>query len=83
MANLAGIPESVIRRARQALKEAESGGAAARPAPRETESEDQISFMDLSAERVTEKLRKCQPDAMTPLEALNFLYELKREVAQR
>ncbi len=83
VANLAGIPESVIRRARQALKEAESGGAAARPAPRETESEDQISFMDLSAERVTEKLRKCQPDAMTPLEALNFLYELKREVAQR
>ena len=81
VANLAGLPESVIRRARQALKEAENGAPAQPSAPpqEDEDGEDQISFRDLGAQSIADRVRACQPDAMTPLEALNFLYELKRE----
>jgi len=78
VANLAGIPESVIRRAREALKEAEGGGGASPRRAAAIEDDDQISMADLSALEIAEAVRRADPNTMTPLEALNFIYELKR-----
>ncbi len=77
VANLAGIPESVIRRAREALKEAEGGSVSPHRAAA-IEDDDQISMADISALEIAEAVRRADPNTMTPLEALNFIYELKR-----
>lgn len=75
VAKLAGVPDEVIRRAKQILKSLERGeevkvrGAAK---PRE-----QASLADLGAFEVVERIRETDLDSLTPVAALNLLYELK------
>ncbi len=79
VAKLAGVPERVITRARAILAELEgqdwrpSFGAA--PA-----AGDQISLEDVSAQAVAGKLRQTDVDTLTPIEAMNLLYELKKQL---
>jgi DNA mismatch repair protein MutS len=79
VANLAGLPTTVITRARQILKELES------QQPRQeishkvsAEPDDQISMMDISSQQITEALRKLEVETLTPIEAMNELYKLKK-----
>ena len=78
MAKLAGLPEAVVSRARKILRqlEEESGRPAAAPAPRE----DQVSFAAVAEGEVIDRLRRTQVDSLTPLEALQLLYELKKKL---
>ena len=78
MANLAGLPASVITRARQILKELESNDPdrIIRKAP--AEADDQISMLDLGAQQVSQALRDIQVETLTPIEAMNELYKLKK-----
>ncbi len=79
VANLAGLPGSVITRARQLLKELESGAAAPTGGkPRTEEETDQVSMGDLDAVNVAERLRKLSVETLTPIEAMNELYRLKQ-----
>ena len=81
VAKLAGLPESVVRRSRAVLKELESAAPAAAPvtaAP--TEESPQLSLSAMAEGEVLESLRRLEPDAMTPIEALGLLYELKRKL---
>ena len=55
--------------------EAENGPPAA--PRRETE---QVSLSALGEGEVLEALRRCQPDTLTPIEAMGLLYELKRKL---
>ena len=76
VAKLAGIPEPVIKRARQILKELETQ----QPRPvREVaeEPDDQVSMLDLAGQKVTQELEKLALDTISPIEAMNFLYRLK------
>ncbi|MBO5078282.1 MAG: DNA mismatch repair protein MutS [Oscillospiraceae bacterium] len=79
VANLAGLPGSVITRARQILKELESQDPqrAAKPAP-VSDPDDQVSMMDLSAQQVSDALRAIHVETLTPIEAMNELYKLKK-----
>ena len=80
VAKLAGVPESVIRRARQVLSELESGSAAA-PAPVPVAApEAQLSLGDLSAQAAAQRLRDTDLNTLTPLEAMNLLFELKKSL---
>ena len=79
VANLAGLPSSVITRARQILKELES------QQPRQdishkvsAEPDEQISMMDISSQQITDALRKLEVETLTPIEAMNELYKLKK-----
>ena len=79
VANLAGLPSSVITRARQILKELES------QQPRQdishkvsAEPDDQISMLDISSQQITDALRKLEVETLTPIEAMNELYKLKK-----
>lgn len=37
-----------------------------------------ITLDDLDEHEAAERIRNCELDAMTPIEALNFIYDLKR-----
>ncbi len=77
VAKLAGIPNVVISRAREILAELESEGGKAAPAP-EKEPEDQVSLLDLTGQQVIAALSGITVETLTPIEAMNELYKLKR-----
>ena len=77
VAKLAGIPNPVISRARQILDELESGKQEA-AAPARKEPEDQISMLDLRGQAICEALERITPETLTPIEAMNELYKLKK-----
>ena len=77
VAKLAGLPNSVIARAREILSELEAEGPQYAPAPKE-EREGQVSFVDLSASRVCDALKEIQVETLTPIEAMNQLYRLRK-----
>ena len=77
VAKLAGLPESVIRCAKKHLRKLE----AAAPAP-EIEAlpdDDQISLVDVGADKVAERLRNLDLNTITPIEAMNLLAELQKQ----
>ena len=81
VAKLAGVPETVIRRARAILEELEGGESPALPASRRREEPEeeqgQVSLLDLGAVECAQKLRGLDLNTLTPIEAMNLLYELK------
>ncbi len=80
VAKLAGIPNPVIRRAKQILKDLESTSQKITLQPEREESDDQVSMLDLQSDAVGERLRQVNVNTMTPLEALNLVYELQKMV---
>lgn len=77
VAKLAGLPNSVITRAREILAELEAEGPQYTPAPKR-EEDDQVSLLDLSANRVRDALKAIQVETLTPIEAMNQLYQLRK-----
>jgi DNA mismatch repair protein MutS len=81
VARLAGLPREVIERAREVLRQHERAEARttstleAGEAPRM-----QLTLFTLLAQQVVERLRAADLDRISPLEALNLLAELQREV---
>ena len=80
VASLAGVPESIIQKAKDYLLELESGAAAAVPAPQPAADTCQVSLEELGAGEVLSSLRRLDLNTLSPLEALNLLYEWKRKV---
>ena len=77
VAKLAGLPNSVISRAREILEELEQDTG--RPVRTVTvEPTDQISMMDLSSQQVCDALKAIHVETLTPIEAMNELYKLKK-----
>ena len=78
VAKLAGLPDKVLQRARQVLEELEAEGGVQYTAPRR--EAEQVSLGSISEEEVLDALRRCQPDTLTPIEAMSLLYELKQKL---
>ena len=76
VAKLAGLPDKVVTRARAILKELEAGAAA--PQVQAAPQEDQVSMMDLGAISIRDRLEKITVETLTPIEAMNVLYQLKQ-----
>ncbi len=80
VAKLAGVPDRVIQRSRQILAELEAGQAVpAAPAPAPSDS-GQVSLLDMGAAEVAERLRRTDVNVLTPIEAMNLLFELKQKL---
>ena len=79
VARLAGLPSTVVNRAKKILRQLEE--EAGRPAPAVQAQEDQVSLTALSEGEVMDQLRRTQVDTLSPLEALNLLYELKKKLS--
>ncbi len=80
VAKLAGVPDSVIRRAKSVLAELTSG-AVPQAAPAESaEPADQMTLGSMASDQVSEILRTLDLNTITGLEALNLLNDLKKKV---
>ena len=80
VAQLAGVPEPVLKRARKILSELEEGGTPAPTpaAPARAAEEGQVSLLDMGAAQVADRLRQVDVNVLTPIEAMNLVYELKQ-----
>ena len=83
VAGLAGVPDSVVNRAKQVLKELAEGQPSPFPGytPRPRE-DDQISLAGLGGAEVIEMIRNTELNTLTPIEALNLLYSWKKKVQE-
>ena len=81
VAKLAGVPDGIIAKARSYLQELETqqGALPAPKPPRPAAQSDQISLEDVGGSQVLDRLRSLDLNTLTPIEALNLLYELKRK----
>ncbi|MCL2023209.1 MAG: DNA mismatch repair protein MutS [Oscillospiraceae bacterium] len=78
-AKLAGVPESVVRRAKSVLKKLEEEDGRERTPEKERETTAQVSFADESQNSLIRKLKKMDVNTVTPLEALRILFEITAE----
>ena len=78
VAKLAGLPASVTKRAKQILKALEASAPDAHKVMQlDFETVEAYQSPEAPSE-VFDKLKALDVDTLTPLEALNFLYELKK-----
>ena len=78
VAKLAGLPGGVITRARQILQELERDGKPEPKVVRAQAEDDQVSLLDLSSQQVCQALAALTVETLTPIEAMNELYKLKK-----
>ena len=82
VAQLAGLPRSVINRAREVLAELEGEREQkGKPRGRRARQPKQLPLFSPSSP-LADELSKLDVDSMTPLEALNKLYELKQKAKE-
>jgi len=80
VAKLAGVPDSVIRRANVCLTELESRKDAMFQTPDLfRQVPETYAAPDPEVQAMMEELRTMNPDDFTPIAALNYLYELKKK----
>ncbi|MCS7087180.1 MAG: DNA mismatch repair protein MutS [Thermoflexales bacterium] len=84
VAQLAGLPPAVIHRAQDVLAQLERGRSpsAPSPAPAVPPSATQLPLFASAPSPVVERLKRVDPNTLSPLEALTLLYELKRLAEQ-
>jgi DNA mismatch repair protein MutS len=82
VAKLAGLPNEVITRAREVLTEHESAERelTGHLSPGATPPPTQLTIFTPLSQPVLEKLREIDLNRLTPLEALNLLAQLKKEI---
>jgi DNA mismatch repair protein MutS len=86
VARLAGLPQEVIARAREVLAEHENAeGSASRKLAMATAagfspSGAQLTIFTPLSQKVVDRLKTTDLDQLTPLDALNLLHELKKQV---
>ena len=81
VAQLAGLPRDVVNRANEILKELEAHAPTTAVTPsRFTSSQQMALFPETSP--ILEELEKLDVNTLTPLEAINKLYEWKRKFIQ-
>ncbi len=78
VAKLAGLPGAVVNRAREILEELERDGGVVRTAAPIVDADDQISMLDLRRQQVCDVLSSIAVETLTPIEAMNELYKLKK-----
>ena len=76
VAKLAGLPDSVIRRAREILKGLENGEKS--EFVKAPVLEEQVGMEDLRYRQVCDTLSEMSVETLTPIEAMNALYKLKK-----
>ncbi len=77
VAKLAGLPGPVVTRARAILQSLQEG----QPIQKKVvvrEETDQLSMLDMGSEEIRQRLESITVETLTPIEAMNILYELKQ-----
>ena len=86
VAKLAGVPNEVVKRAKEILHDIESASTV--HPPKKAVPEREVGF-DLFTElartkdsEVAERIRSADINTMTPIEAINLIYELKKQLSE-
>ena len=83
VAQLAGLPKSLVARAWEVLGELESGGRGPGSRPRRRRRDPSLQMALFGGQHPTlEELAALDVQNMTPLEAINTLYRLQREARE-
>ena len=80
VAQLAGVPARVIDRARDILEELHAQGWVPSAHIHAASEEEQVSLLDMGASEVAGILRQTAVETLTPIEAMNLLYQLKQKL---
>ena len=80
VAGLAGVPDSVIRRAKSVLKALEDEEMPSRERMEREPESGQISLVDIQGSEITSLLSSTDLNTLTPIEAMNLLFELKKKL---
>ncbi|MEE3332716.1 MAG: DNA mismatch repair protein MutS [Ruminococcus sp.] len=82
VAKLAGLPDKIIDRAKEILSDLESGKSS--DVPKKTvnkiEESEQLSLIPGMNNAIADKLSNVDLNTLTPIEAMNLLYELKNMI---
>ena len=84
VAKLAGVPNEVVKRAKEILLGIESGEREFRKKEKTVDTTfDLLSGIAASKDaEAADKIRACDINTMTPIEAMNLLFELKKMVSE-
>ncbi len=77
VAKLAGLPAAVVSRARAILAELEEENGVVHTAP-VSQPQEQLSMLDMRTQQVCDALQALAVETLTPIEAMNELYKLKK-----
>ena len=82
VAKLAGIPNEVIKRAKEVLTSVEKTAKAISTSDKEEPKKDDslITFDDFVNDQVIEELRAVDINTLSPYEAMSFLFDLKKRL---
>ncbi|MBQ1351893.1 MAG: DNA mismatch repair protein MutS, partial [Oscillospiraceae bacterium] len=80
VAQLAGVPEEILQQAKKILKEQEETAVRRKDPP--SQEAEEIAPSAAKTNAILEKLEQLDLDTLTPLEAMNFLYQMKMSVEQ-
>lgn len=80
VAKLAGVPNSIINRAKQILQDLENGKAETVIQKADPDEQAQLSLLGTVQSPVIDKLNGVDLNTLTPIEAMNLLYELKNMI---
>ena len=84
VAKLAGVPNEVIRRAKEILRTVEASArtlSLSGDAPKEEEKDDTlITFDDCISEQVIDELKKVDLNTLSPFECMTFLFNLQKRL---
>ena len=82
VAKLAGLPNEVIKRAKQILATVEQTSRSLKTSDENynEETENLITFEEITEKSVIEDIKKVDINSMTPVEAMNLLFELNNRL---
>ena len=88
VARLAGVPDSVIRRAREILASLESGdapraakgGYASNISQKERGDNIPLSFEDMAKDDIVNAIENTDINTLTPIEAMNLIFDWKKKL---
>jgi DNA mismatch repair protein MutS len=82
VAKLAGLPNDVIKRAKEVLATVEKTAKALSTSNAEKEEKDDtlISFDDCINDQIIEELKRVDINTLSPYEAMSFLFDIKKRI---
>lgn len=79
VAKLAGVSNDVVKRAKNVLSDmVENGTVKPISLKKQVETSASMSFEDIAIYEIADKVKKVDINTLTPIEAMNFIFELKK-----
>jgi DNA mismatch repair protein MutS len=79
VSKLAGVPNEVVKRAKVILNDILSGEIQTKqPVAKKAQPTVELSIEDISVYEAADRIKKVDINTLTPIEAMNFIFELKK-----